>query len=80
MHLKFLTQKYSCPKKRTKNGTETEGKVTQRPPHLGIHPICRHQVPTLRSKMVADRSLIWLFTERLYQLLTNTGADTQTLD
>ncbi|XP_076789325.1 uncharacterized protein LOC143442126 isoform X2 [Arvicanthis niloticus] len=31
----------------TKNGGETEGKAIQRPPHLGIHPICRHQILTL---------------------------------
>jgi hypothetical protein len=30
-----------------KNGTETEGKAIQRLPHLGIHPICKHQTPTL---------------------------------
>jgi hypothetical protein len=29
-----------------KIGTETEAKAIQRPPHLGIHPICRHQIPT----------------------------------
>lgn len=27
----------------TKNGAETEEKVIQRLPHLGIHPICYHQ-------------------------------------
>jgi len=31
----------------TKNETESEGKVMHRLPHLGIHPICRHQIPTL---------------------------------
>jgi hypothetical protein len=30
----------------TKSGTETEGKAIQRLPHLGIHPICRHQTQT----------------------------------
>jgi hypothetical protein len=34
-------------KTETKNGTETGGKAIQRLPHLGIHPICRHQTPTL---------------------------------
>jgi hypothetical protein len=29
------------------NGAKTEGKVTQRTPHLGIHLICRHKTPTL---------------------------------
>jgi hypothetical protein len=28
---------------RTKSGAGTEGKAIQRLPHLGIHPICRHQ-------------------------------------
>jgi hypothetical protein len=27
----------------TKCGAETEGKITQRLPHLGIHPMYRHQ-------------------------------------
>jgi hypothetical protein len=31
----------------TKNGAETKGKAIQRLPHLGIHPICRHQTQTL---------------------------------
>jgi hypothetical protein len=31
----------------TKCGAETEGKVTQRMPHLGIHPIYSHQTQTL---------------------------------
>ena len=31
----------------TKCGTETEGKAIQRLPHLGIHPIYRHQTQTL---------------------------------
>jgi hypothetical protein len=29
------------------NETETEGKAIQRLPRLEIHPICRHQTPTL---------------------------------
>jgi len=29
------------------SGTETEGKATQRLPHLGIHPICSHQTQSL---------------------------------
>jgi hypothetical protein len=28
-----------------KNGAESEEKVIQRPPHLGIYPICGHQTP-----------------------------------
>jgi hypothetical protein len=31
----------------TKCGAETEGKVVQRLPHLGIHPIYSQQNPTL---------------------------------
>jgi hypothetical protein len=31
----------------TKCGTETEGKVIQRLPHLEIHPIYSHQTQTL---------------------------------
>ena len=31
----------------TNYGAETEGKTTQRLPHLGIHPIFRHQPQTL---------------------------------
>jgi hypothetical protein len=33
---------------RTKyDGAETEKKSHLRPPHLGIHPICRQQIPVL---------------------------------
>jgi hypothetical protein len=31
----------------TKYGAETEGKAIQELPHLGIHPIYRHQTQTL---------------------------------
>jgi hypothetical protein len=31
----------------TKCGAETEGKAIQRLPHLGIHPMYRHQIQTL---------------------------------
>ena len=31
----------------TKCGAETEGKAIQRLPHLGIHPINRHQTQTV---------------------------------
>ena len=31
----------------TKSEAETEGKVIQKLPHLGIHPICRYQTQTL---------------------------------
>jgi hypothetical protein len=30
-----------------KSGAETEREAIQRPLHLGIHPICRHQAQTL---------------------------------
>jgi hypothetical protein len=41
--------KQNKTKQKTKQNkkTETEGKAIQRPPHLGIYPICRHQNPTL---------------------------------
>ena len=48
--LKKKETKYSREEIRTqeiKYGAETEGNVTQRLPHLGIHPICRHQTHTL---------------------------------
>jgi hypothetical protein len=31
----------------TKFGAETEGRIIQRLPHLGIHPIISHQMQTL---------------------------------
>jgi hypothetical protein len=31
----------------TKFGAETEGRIIQRLPHLGIHPIISHQTQTL---------------------------------
>jgi hypothetical protein len=34
----------------TNSGMETEGKTIQRLPHLGIHPIYRHQTQTLLLK------------------------------
>ena len=40
----------------TKCGAETEGKAIQRLPHLGIHPICRHQTQTL---LLMPRSTCW---------------------
>ena len=66
----------------TKCGAETEGKATQRLPHLGIHPIYCHQTQTLLWMLLADRSLIELSPEGLYQCLTNTEVDalSQALD
>jgi hypothetical protein len=59
-----------------KNGAETGGKTIQRLPHLGIHPIFRHQTQTLlwMPRNAADRSLIQLSPVRLCQVLTNTDA------
>jgi hypothetical protein len=59
-------------------GTETEEKANQRPQHLGIHSIWRHQTPHYywHQEALADRNLVWLFPERFYQHLTNTDADT----
>ena len=64
----------------TKHRAETEGKSIQRLPHLGTHPIYRHQ--TRSPEVHAEGSLIWLSTEGLCQCLTNTevGAHSQPLD
>jgi hypothetical protein len=62
----------------TKCGSEMEGKAVQRLPYMWIYHIYSHQTQTLLSvprKMLADRSLIWLFPERLCQRLTNKEAD-----
>ena len=57
---------------------ETEGKATQRLPHLGIHPIYSYETQTL---LWMSRSA-WLSSERTCQSLTNTEADvcSQSLD
>jgi hypothetical protein len=39
-----------------KNGAEIKRKDIQRLPNLGIHPICRHQTPTL---LLIPRSTYW---------------------
>jgi hypothetical protein len=61
----------------TKCGAETKRKPTQRLLHLGIPPIYSHQMQILLyiPKVFADRILIQLSPERLYQSLTNTEAD-----
>ena len=61
----------------TKFGAETEGKVIQRLPLLGIHPISvtNHRHYCECQQVLADRSLIYLSPERLYQCLTNTAGD-----
>ena len=69
----------------TKCGAETERKVIQRLPDLGMYPI-----PYIATKprhycgcqeVLADRSLRWLSPERFCQSLTNTEeAHSQPLD
>jgi len=61
----------------TKSGAGTEGKVIQRLPHLGIHPICSYQTQSLllMSGSVSCRSQIWMSPERLCQSLTDTDED-----
>jgi hypothetical protein len=39
-----------------KNRSEGKGKVIQRLSHLGIHPICTHQTPTL---LLMPKSICW---------------------
>jgi len=62
----------------TKSGAETEGKATQRLPHLEIHPTCRILSSTKPrhyfrcQEVLADKILIQLSPERLCQILTNT--------
>jgi hypothetical protein len=79
-HLKIVNPEIFLSKGKTgtKNGTGVEGKAIRRLPHLGIHPICRHQTPPLLliSRMLAERSLVWLLPESFYQHLTNTDTDT----
>jgi len=60
----------------TKSGAGTKEKVIQRFPYLGIDPICSQQTQSLLSQEVlADRSLIRVFPERLCQNLTDTDED-----
>jgi hypothetical protein len=56
---------------------KTEGKATQRLPHLGIYSIYSQHIQTIlwMSKVLADRSLIQLSPERLCQSLASTKAD-----
>jgi hypothetical protein len=46
--------------------------------HLEIHPICKHQTwhHCWCQETLADKSLVWLFSERFYLHLTNTDRDT----
>ena len=61
----------------TKYGAETEGKAIQRLPHLGIIPYTVTKPGPHYGcwEVLADGSLIWLFTERLCQSLTKTQAE-----
>jgi hypothetical protein len=49
IYLKNINPEFLLSKRNggTKNGAETEGKATQRLPHLRIHPICWNQTQTL---------------------------------
>jgi hypothetical protein len=51
-HLKNINPEFFLSKgnEGTKSGAETEGKAIQRLPHLGIHPICKHQTQTLMPR------------------------------
>jgi hypothetical protein len=61
----------------TMSGAEAEGMTIPRLPHLGIYPIYNHETRTLfwMPTILADRSLIYLFSERLCQCLTNIEVD-----
>lgn len=76
-HLKVFNPEMFLSKgrKRTKKMEQRlkEGKAMQGLPHLGIHPVCRHQ--TLHcccgQEALADRNLVWLSLGRSGQQLTN---------
>jgi hypothetical protein len=61
----------------TKFRAEIEEITIQRLLHLGIHPINNHQTRHYfkYQQELADRSLISLSTERLFQCLTNIEVD-----
>jgi hypothetical protein len=63
---------------------ETEGKAIKQLAHFGIHPMDRHKTRHYYWYYVVliDRNLAWLLSERFYQHLTKTVADThsQALD
>ena len=79
IHLKVFNPEMFLSKGRkgTKNGAETEGRATGGLPHLGLHPVCRHQ--TLQccygQEPLADRNLVWLLLGRSSQQLTNADVD-----
>ena len=67
-------------KTRTESGAETKGSghletaIPRDPFHLQTpNP---HTIVDAKKQMLAVRSLIWLFPERLYQLLTNADVNT----
>jgi hypothetical protein len=57
-HLKNINPEFFLSKwnARTKSGGVTERKAIQSLPHLGIHPICRHQTKTL---LLMPRKACW---------------------
>jgi hypothetical protein len=57
--------------------TETEGKAKQRLPPVGTHLIYRHKTQRLSwmLRVCADRSLIYLSSEKLCQNVTNTETE-----
>jgi hypothetical protein len=78
IHLQNFNPEILCQKEdrdKKKYGTETEGKAIQRSPHLGIHPIRRHQTLTL---LLMPRSACLQEPDMAVpcQHLTNTDADT----
>ena len=78
-HLQNFNPELLLSKGRTgaKSGAETEGKVIQRLPLLGIHPTCTHQTRYYCGcqEVHAYRSLIQLCPERVSQSLTNIEAN-----
>jgi hypothetical protein len=63
--------------KETECRADPEGTTIQRLPHLGIQPIINQQTKTLGrcQQEPADRSLILLSPERLFQCLANIEVD-----
>jgi hypothetical protein len=60
----------------TKCGTETEGMTIQRLPHLGIHPMYKHQIFFICDKIVSSCSFEnFVFLFRLIYILGR-GPDT----
>ena len=75
----FDPELFLSKKCRDKNGAESERKAIRPLTQLGIHLIGRNQTLTITDVIygvLADRSLAWLSSERLYQQLTETDAGT----